>query len=144
MSSPISLVIQLRPSDRNRTLSGRFGSINPNGKKYLQIYVHCATDAYSAAAVIQNDKCFTYKEALEYVLDGDRSTVTGNTAYLDPKHDYRPNTGETWEHDQPECLDEPYCFDYGSVLMFTRSDDENESVDVLYKDNDEDEYELAD
>lgn len=141
MSSPISLALQLRPSDRNRVLTGRFGSLNPKGKKYLLIYVHCGTSAESAAVAVK-DRNFTYAEALAYILDGDRSTINGNTAYLDPNHDYRPNTGETWERNQPEYIDEPYCFDYGSVVMFTRTDDENEEVEVVFKDNDEDEYEL--
>lgn len=142
MSSPISLSLQLRPSDRNRVLTGRFGSINPNGKKHLLIYVHCGTSAERAAEAVK-EKEFTYEKALTYILDGDRSTIEGNTAYLDPNHDYRPNDGETWERDQPECIDEPYCFDYGTVAMFTRSDDENEDVEVVFKDNDEDDYELV-
>lgn len=143
MSSPISLTLQLRPSDRNRELTGRFGIINPEGKKFLLIYVHCGTSAISAAERVQ-DRCFTYQEALDFILEGDRSTVDDQTAYLAPDHKYRPNTGETWEQNQPECLDEPYCFDYGSVAMSTRSDDPDEQVDVAYKDSDEDDYDLVD
>lgn len=142
MSSPISLSLQLRPSDRNRVLTGRFGSLNPEGHAHLLIYVHCATDAERAAEAIK-EKNFTYEEALAYILDGNRSTINGNTACLDPHHDYRPNDGETWEDNQPECVDEPYCFDYGTVAMFTRTDDENENVEVVYKYSDDEDYELV-
>jgi hypothetical protein len=134
MSTPKSLVLQLRPSDRNRTITGKFGSLNPEGHKFLLIYVHCDCDAKYLF-----EKNFTYQEALDFIMEGDRSNLQTGSAYLG-----RPGRDEVWEGSQPEATDTPYPFDFGSLLMITRTDDPNEEVTVLEWDAEEEDYLIAD
>lgn len=146
MSSPVSLVIQLRPSDRNRIIKGKFGSVDPNGKKFLLVYVHAGDDGYRLARTLEKRK-YTYKQALDFVMEGDRSCYLEHTAYADPDHIYSKNLQKEeceWESNIPDATDDPYPFDFGSTLIITRTDNEDEEVTVLAYNSEEKDYELPD
>ena len=99
MSASSNIAIKLKEEDRNRDFIAPDNSVfNPGGKAYLQIYCHF--DGYPDG-VGQDllEANFTYKEALNFIMLGDHSTV--KEAYI-----YR---GESWQQDKPDCMDEPQC-----------------------------------
>ena len=99
MSTSSNIAIKLKEEDRNKDFIAPDGSVfNPGGKEYLQIYCHF--DGYPDG-VGQDllEANFTYKEALNFIMLGDHSTV--KEAYI-----YR---GESCCQDSPDCMDEPQC-----------------------------------
>lgn len=84
MSTPSTIVVHLRPEDRNKTFETPFGTfIKPNGMQYLSVYCHY-DGCPSGVGEYLAKEITTYEKAIEFICEGERSTVYNGTG--DPKY----------------------------------------------------------
>ena len=111
MSTRSNIAILLREEDRNRDFETPMGTtVNAHGKPYL--YVYCHNDGYPEGVGADLKDMFegqaSYETALDYILEGDRST-TGLTYW-----DWRRETGT--EPAAAYTEDEMYQNDYLYII----------------------------
>lgn len=123
MSTRSNIAIRLRPEDRNKTFKTPWGEkVSPNGAEYLNVYCH--NDGYPSGVGADLEDMFnggSYEEALEYILQGDRST-TSCSYYGWRGEECAPNPEMT----AADCFQQEY--------LYIISEDENGELTVnLYR-----------
>jgi len=119
MSTRSNIAIRLRSEDRNKTFNTPWGEpVKPNGAEYLCVYCH--NDGYPSGVGADLESMFNggdYEEALDYILQGDRSTT--DLSYWGWR---REHCAPTPEQTAEDC----YCEEYLYIIF----EDENGELTV--------------
>lgn len=88
MSTRSNIALKLRDCDLNQTFQSSCGiEVSPKGKGYLQVYCHFDGYPEGVGADLLSMN-MTYEQALEYILEGDRSTT--RLSYYEMRHEECP------------------------------------------------------